>query len=672
MYEVKIPQRTPWNKNRVIPRIVAAHTDFSEIMVNPNDVSGMDFHEERMLAKGRGVDTGRFSRIESVEAANKIVKEALYNTDGTVKPHVYEVYDTVKSNIPPATLERATTVYLPTIVRKKRADEPEIPGKISKNALATVYTLELAKALQIIANDREERLNFASNPKRRMLRLDSDVRLPRREANTFERFSRQNVYSAERFEAGEYVLITDDHVETGASIKSQIDTLEHNGVHVAGIASFGALTESLDLRPPVNEPYIAQILWYNKRITGGQRDIADMKVELEAALELSGISLNSLTKRELLSLATILLDDTTDSAKDFFEDLKKKFGVSENVQEGDRNTLELSQKAITTTDFFREMKIHQIMEAIMSRQPNKQTRREAGTVNEDKVTPFIFISGGGPAVGKSRMVDLLEERKFFPENTLFVSASMFEDCFSDTDFSRHFHPELLPDYFDLYKESINRLSSWAVNNGYCVVWEDHFQDPSWTRGIVRNAKDNGYEAFASGLFLDEATHRKHREDHGQIDESTPTSLYMMNVFAQNWEQLMSSGLFDHAILYHRIKPANAPDWKIGTEERIIKAAEYYTDDSGTVTCDIHPEKTIRVKNGPEVTEREVDAYEIFKRWQRIKINFDYEPGKWDEIIEGENDNFGYFSGRVVDRREKREGYPITGKMGLNQIIRPAI
>ena len=292
MYDVAIPQRKSWDENDFIPTVVAAHTDFAEIIVNVNRPNlQRAFHDARMLAKGRGVERDRNKRVESVKAANDLVKNALYDKDGNLSQHVRDVYASVRSNLSEEELAYNPTIFLPTIVREKNANEPEVPGQISKNALATVYTIELAKALQKLADNNGDHITFSTRPDRRMLRLDSDIRLPRREADIYQRFSRQNIYTARQFQEGEYALITDDHVETGASIKSQIDTLENHGVKVKGIASFGALSESLDLRVPKDAPYIAQILWYNKRLTGDEREIADLKIELDEALRLCGMSL---------------------------------------------------------------------------------------------------------------------------------------------------------------------------------------------------------------------------------------------------------------------------------------------------------------------------------------------------------------------------------------------
>jgi len=670
MYKITIPRRTPWSKNRLVPKVNAAHTDFSEIVVDPaKKVDDMDFHEQRMLAKGRGVD--RLNRVESVNAANVLVKAALYNPDGIPTEHVYKVYEDVVYHLSPAQRQTKTTVYIPTIVREKRENDPEIPGEISKNALATVYALELAQALEKVSREKGDKVSFMSSPQKRMLRLDSDIRLPRREADIFQRFSRQNVYTARHFKSGDLVIIADDHVEQGASIKSQIDTLEQHGASVVGIASFGALKESLNLCPNADEPFIAQMLYHNKRIKKDDRTIQEMKIELEAALNLSGLSLDSLTSRELLSLISLFVDDSSKQAVDFFNNMKRVFGVSDTVEEGDRNSLAILDKpAISVSDFYREMRINQIMEAIMSRQPNISTREEQGLVSEDDVKPFVLISAGGPAVGKSRIVDILGERQFFPAKTLFVSASMFEDCFTDQDFMKHFHPELLPEHYDTYKEAISRLGQWGFDNGYCFVWEDHFQDIEWTKSIVNASKLKNYEAYAIGLFLDEATHKKHREDHGQIDETTPESMRMMVRFAQNWEQLMSSGIFNHARLFHRVKPVNAPDWKIGTEERIVNAAEYIKE-GDEVACVIHPTKSMYVKEGNQVIERKVDAYEIFQRWQRLQINESYYPGRWEDLVEGEGKELGYFSGRMVDLREENTTRSEISTR-LEQVIQPRI
>jgi len=675
MYDVKIPQRKPWSDNQFIPKVVAAYTDFAEIIVNsPNATIKKDFHSARMLAKGRGVELDPRKRVESVKAASQLVKDALYNEDGSTSHHVRSVYESVLSNLSSDEMAYGPTIFLPTIVREKNAGEPEVPGQISKNALATVYTIELSKALQKLAEENGDRITFSTREDRRMLRLDSDIRLPRREADIYQRFSRQNIYTAKQFQKGEYALITDDHVETAASIKSQIDALENNNVKVVGIATFGALSESLDLRPPIDAPYIAQILWFNKRITKTSKPIADLKIELDEGLKLCGISLDSLTKRELLALAGILLDQTSEGAISFFEDLKLKFNVDPNAQEGDRNGLQgiLENPAVSVTDFFREMKINQIMEAIMSRQPNPSERKSKNLVNEEDDSPLVFISAGGPAVGKSRIVGRLEEKKFFPEKTMFVSASMFEDCFTDQDFTRHFHPELLPEYFPLYKEAVARLGNWAFNNGFSFVWEDHFQDPEWTKSIVTGAKKLGYNSYATGLFIDEKTHRSHREDHGQIDESTPTSLQMMRLFAQNWEQLMNSGLFDYAQLFHRIKPANAPDWKVGTEERVIFAAEYYLQEhTDEPVRKIHPAKELTIKQGTQTQRVTVDAFKIFEGWQNILINPESMPGDWDGIIEGTEKSFGHFTGKTIDLRKTNKESQFTAARSSN-FIQPRI
>jgi hypothetical protein len=649
MTSPKIPQRIPWQDSLSVPEIVPAYMNFSEVYSEEGAAEA--FHARRLIAKGKGVTDPE----EAAEAALELASKALW-ADGRPSVHAEQVYESVKRNMTDGGISGQTdlTVCVPTIVRDYKADEPTVLGKTSKNALATAYSLELAEVLTELARQRGENIRFVSDDQHRLLRADSDQRLPRREATTYERFSRQNIYNFSQFKAGDFVLLADDHVQTGASLKNQLDAAQHAGVKVVGIAAFGALSESLSLEPKADvRTVISRALWHNRRIVGSTQPLPDMMLRLNNALELSGMSYDSLTNRELITLAGLFVDRTDPKAEKFYNDLKDELGASAFMEDDGRDSLELGDRtAITVEQFYDEMRINQFTELIMISQPHAG-ERNANT--DPSAPPVFFVSAGGAAVGKSAMVDLMERKGFFPKNTLFIGHDMIAECFTDDDRIRHFHPELLKEHVGDYHQAVNRLVHWAVENKYSVVLQDHLQDPEWIESLANETHETGYKAYATGLFLDEDTMRRHRTENNQLGALTPISVQMVKDFARNWDDLMSRGLFDHALLFHRVKPANAQEWTRYTKERLVKAAEYTLDPLGKPVMNVGAPVTLKFEQ-PEggTVEREVDAYDgVFRRWQKIVVNHEAEPGSWEGIITGEEPDAGFFRGRVV--RSAREG-----------------
>jgi hypothetical protein len=87
----------------------------------------------------------------------------------------------------------------------------------------------------------------------------------------------------------------------------------------------------------------------------------------------------------------------------------------------------------------------------------------------------------------------------------------------------------------------------------------------------------------------------------------------------------------------------------------VKAAEYTLDPLGKPVMNVGAPVTLKFEQ-PEggTVEREVDAYDgVFRRWQKIVVNHEAEPGSWEGIITGEEPDAGFFRGRVV--RSAREG-----------------
>lgn len=150
---------------------------------------------------------------------------------------------------------------------------------------------------------------------------------------------------------------------------------------------------------------------------------------------------------------------------------------------------------------------------------------------------------------------------------------MIAECFTDDDRIRHFHPELLKEHVGDYHQAVNRLVHWAVENKYSVVLQDHLQDPEWIETLANETHEAGYKAYATGLFLDEDTMRRHRTENNQLGALTPISVQMVKDFARNWDDLMSRGFSTMRCFFTGSSPPTQ-EWTRYTKERLVKAAEY--------------------------------------------------------------------------------------------------
>ncbi len=400
---------------------------------------------------------------------------------------------------------------------------------------------------------------------------------------------------------------------------------------------------------------VDQALALNKVHTGDQRDLEDMRTQLDQALAYSGKSVEGLSGRELLTLTALLVDTQDDSASSFFVNTSRKLGLF-----GDEATMVMAERApVRVQDFHDELKVSRFIRAFVNNQPSVDERRMESTIGTEENDPAIVISSGGPSVGKSVMLTALERKQFFPEDTLFLRHNFIDECFNQDDRNRHFHPEILDENQPYYQEAVRRLVNWAVENRYSVAMEDHIHDPEFMAGMLGDAKEQGYGVYATGLLLDAETYKQHRKDKGELHAGMlPMGVQMTKDFTRKWEELMSTGVVDYGAMMFRVKQQGAPHWNTDPLNRVIKAAEYFNDpDTGDPTAIIHEPVTIAfaAKGGWDVDEREIDGFEEFRKWQTVKINHDAPVGNFEAVFAGEDGDPGHYSGRVVDRREENAG-----------------
>ena len=400
---------------------------------------------------------------------------------------------------------------------------------------------------------------------------------------------------------------------------------------------------------------VDQALAHNKRITGDNRDLEDIRTQLDQALSYSGKTVEGLSGRELASMSALLVDGKDQDSQDFYLTLLHKLGL----QNDEKLAVRGQESAFGVQDFHDELKVSRFIRAFVNNQPSVEERRMEGSIGTEENDPAIVISAGGPSVGKSIMLTALERKQFFPEDTLFLRHNFIDECFNQDDRNRHFHPEILDENQPYYQEAVRRLVDWSVENGYSVAMEDHIHDPDYMAGMLGDAKEQGYGIYATGLLLDAETYKQHRKDKGELHAGMlPMGVQMTKDFTRKWEELMSTGVVDYGAMMFRVKQQGAPHWTKDPINRVIKAAEYFNDhETGDPTAVIHEPVTIAVagEGGWDVEEREIDGFEEFRKWQTVKINHDAPVGNYEAVFAGEDGDPGHYTGRVVDRREENAG-----------------
>lgn len=103
---------------------------------------------------------------------------------------------------------------------------------------------------------------------------------------------------------GKFVIVADDHVNAGAFTTTLVSQAEANGANVVGVASFSRHPNSgnLLLKPTLKEALL----------TLHPQD------EIDTLLSRVGVSIDTLTNREGLTLLSILMDGANDNHRDIF------------------------------------------------------------------------------------------------------------------------------------------------------------------------------------------------------------------------------------------------------------------------------------------------------------------------------------------------------------------
>ena len=607
--------------------------NFSELNAEESD-----FHLLRELAKGNNPNVHQTDPKEALSAAYELVGDLLNKN----KPeHVQEVYEMVISNLTERQVFEGVTVSVPIRTRLSNIDLPNDHPKLSSNPLANIYTFELTKALQQEAQKRGDKITFSSTQRKRILKIDASAPLKRRTACTITRFGMQPSFDLRQFNKGDVVLVTDDCIQAGASTINVVSELVRKGCQIAGISAFSGIPEMVVIRPMIDpEVTINQILKINKEITGTPESICKLREKLDSALEFIGMCTQSLTSREILMLAAILTDDSSDKSLDFLNYLKNSLGYSENVIEWKQDSIAdlVSASAVSPEDFHRKLLSNTMVQFVLSQQSHV-LNRDQGCEDKFEKELFLHLSASVSAAGRSAMTRNFEREGYFPANTLFIRNDYIQSCFDKNDFRQHDHPELMPGYRSVYKDAILQLVKYAVDNSYCIVFEDHLQDLQLIENILLMIRKGGYSFYSTGLVLSPETLHNHMIKEGADCYQMALNAAMTQIFAVNWE-IISSKL-DFGVSFTRLGTGEV---NAGRDQERFSSASLY--------------KFGETLEGSWEHERQLN------RWREAEINPEGES--WAEIFKEETDRIHQQVPSVRERMARSTGLREREKRGSPQ------
>lgn len=279
-------------------------------------------------------------------------------TDEMVKTIADRVVATGKSGV---------TVHLPhRIVR---------PRKNIENMLSVAYNHELAKRLTeyFDTHHKDLRITFSDSEQDKLLaglsiqeaadmnegmegvhvhalsshNVKSTVQNGRSTGSLLDRIVKQPIFDYSQFQPGDLVILTDDHVQAGGTFITWWHALRNKGVDVVALTALSTMPESKNLQAD------SQVLEGIKTATGyavesymeefpdAERTKITQKFSLatDTMLARVGLSTETLSNREALTLIAYFIDGTKREQLEWFERLAKSAGVDTNIIERDNESL---------------------------------------------------------------------------------------------------------------------------------------------------------------------------------------------------------------------------------------------------------------------------------------------------------------------------------------------
>ncbi len=360
-------KRKNWGDEEEYP-VIAALWSISE----SQPLAEIERVGKRKLLLHRTVATGRQQKEVSLEEKEYFLREkkryaeSVYDSALEYNPlFLKKLFEQVTHTLTPG---EKYTVHIPLQSKNSNFDpEPKEAIRLDTNTLAIMTCVNVAEGLNTMAQakgwnnlkfsvgdvEEAEKMNakYGIREKTRFLIKEALSTDSRSTSNIIDRFVKQPKYNVSHKEAsnikeGDMLLLADDCVQAGGVTASMLTALE--GCNVLGIAALSCLPETRTLKPPHElREGLDMALDYCVRIhNNGQTNSAQLdeyKKTLEEALGLVGLSMDSLTSREILMLMALFLDETHEeditingeSCRQFFGHMKEVANFNSSIVEGE-------------------------------------------------------------------------------------------------------------------------------------------------------------------------------------------------------------------------------------------------------------------------------------------------------------------------------------------------
>ena len=331
-----------------------------------------EFHNLRWIAK-RGVDLrqkGPFSRQDQLVACNKIL-HGFTASDGTtveglLKPLMIErLAEKVERYITrrwkkTAGVNEDITIHLPsrTVVPKKKienelaaATNHAITRRLSahfrdrpipnqKITFCETDRILVGESLQLTV-DREEELEGIRICSLSGHDPNKTVQAGRTEGNGLGRIVRQPLFNYSTFCPGDAVILTDDCAQAGSTFITWDQELKRRGVNVVAYAALSSLPESRNLRaaPEVingfDQALVFAVLNHVEKFpcSDSTKVAEEFQRNFDHLLRVIGLSRESLSNREALTIMAFFVDGTKCIQVDWFLNLASTAGSDPKLPE---------------------------------------------------------------------------------------------------------------------------------------------------------------------------------------------------------------------------------------------------------------------------------------------------------------------------------------------------
>lgn len=339
--EPRFLHRLNWEESGAVPsaHLVGLYPE------RPDKLS--EFDEKRLIAKS-DLSGHSTSAEERLRIAIDLIDAKLSDE------YIEKLYADILNQVDPKHQPKPVLVHLPLSIRDTNLDKTNT-AEMSSNMVSVVFTMKLAERLNALGESRGDDISFATD--RRLIRLTRDEKflsLGRANADTIGRFVKQSRYDGAEIKEGDYVLLSDDHIHSGGVMKAMVDAVARNHGKLVGIAAFGGMPECVQIKPNFDvDVFLDKVLAFNGTDIELDGDAENSKKLIEDTLSTVGLSIHSLTTREILSVATLFLDGRMPEQKAFFDGYCQKAGVDPSIVESVNDSLQqqLMKPAITPSGF---------------------------------------------------------------------------------------------------------------------------------------------------------------------------------------------------------------------------------------------------------------------------------------------------------------------------------